>query len=78
MPKIIVTFKENATDAERKEAKEKAQAASVDPSKPLDEYNIGSFKGFGVDMPDDYVSTFDVNSHAAVKAVEHDGVVTTQ
>jgi hypothetical protein len=41
-----VTFKEGATDAERNEAKAKAQAASVDPKKPLDEYNIGSFKGF--------------------------------
>lgn len=52
-----VTFKENATEAERNEAKAKARAASVDPNKPLDEYNIGSFKGFGYVPPSPYPLT---------------------
>ncbi|KAL8381671.1 hypothetical protein RB595_005790 [Gaeumannomyces hyphopodioides] len=71
MPSYIVTCKEDATPAQVKAAKEHAEKQGGKLGNDLDIIN-----GFVVTFPEDAVTTME--SHPHVKAVEADGVVTTQ
>ncbi|KAE8339440.1 hypothetical protein BDV24DRAFT_135973 [Aspergillus arachidicola] len=71
MPTYIVTCKEDATPEEVQATKEHA----VDQGGKIGhEYTI--IKGFSVTFPEDAVMTLE--SHPHVKAVEEDGVMSTQ
>ncbi|KAG8354615.1 hypothetical protein FVEN_g7514 [Fusarium venenatum] len=71
MPSYIVTCKEDASDEQVQSAK---QHAIDQGGKIGHEYSL--IKGFSVEFPADSVQTLE--SHEHIKAVEEDGVMTTQ
>ncbi|KAG5662298.1 hypothetical protein KAF25_004716 [Fusarium avenaceum] len=71
MPSYIITCKDDATDEQVQAAKQHAQDQG---GKITHEYNL--FKGFSCEFPDDVISVLE--SHEHIKAVEPDGLMTTQ
>ncbi|KAJ3479547.1 hypothetical protein NLG97_g8294 [Lecanicillium saksenae] len=71
MPTYIVTLKDDATPEQVKQTKDQCIEQG---GKIVHEYDI--IKGFSVSYPEDAITTLE--SHPHVKAVEADGIATTQ